>query len=911
MELLLRLVAGRSLTGFFLAGDPQQVINPSGFRWAEMRSRIRDRFLERGRPAPDLQVLTRNFRSVRGLVELANEVLAFKRDRTGRSEGDESEQSEVAGAAPILVVGDETALADAIRGFGPRCAVVAGSADIREQLQATLETTRVFTVPEAKGLEFDVAILWGVVAADPEPWRRLLDPDARAPRGSSGTPHAPSPLRGGDPGPPSPGRVRTSRRAPGLERRSLRGRGSIPSRPPRWRACSCVPPRPTSGRARPTTSRSGVGTARPPSASAAPAMRGARPRASPDMTRLPASMPSRPSAGARSGRQPRPRVASRRPNDGRRPRPTGCGSETRPARAAATPGWPRRSAGGETRRLSGKHSRRGRTPRAAGRTWASGIVRSAASPSLRARPADPRMRPAGGKRSRSGTMRSPRGRPPAGSANPAWHGPAATKPGADGMRRRPPGRGPAIRTAHCAATRRRQRPRDGGKRQPAPGSKWEIISRRYGRGSRPASARRASAAPCDATWPKAGLPVPPRRSRSRAISLERPMPGGARSRPASSRSRSSPCPCPRPPRRPGEKGASRLVWPAWQADAHGASGVIDPPRSPARGCAGSSAQRGPQRTAGASRRRRPRGRASAIPSRSCAVRSRTSTARATSRRPRGSWNPASDTRTPPLAGRGPGRTARPHAAWPLLDEKRGRLAEAALAWEKLGQPARAARCRAILCFRRGEYEEAARGYDTAGETQMAVTARVLAAKLRGNYEAADKAVKESGMEHMRDALLGDRQTWLAEARALAAGHAKARSRGAQGRETAARPARPASRRDPLWRAGAGGSSAGTTGARRRLRRHPRCRATFPGAHLRGHRPRPQGHHRSRQAFPGGPDAERSPAQGGPDARHALPSGMNARRSSPNKSLRPQSADGLCELRLCVSTRPVLQEMFAE
>ena len=176
MEILLRLVPGRSLGGLFLAGDPQQVINPSGFRWAEVRSRIRDRFIERGRPAPELVTLTRNFRSVRGLVELANEVIAFKRERTGRSEGDEAEQSEVAGAAPILVAGDEDALADAIRGFGPRCAVVAGTAEVRERLQTALGTTRVFTVPEAKGLEFDVAILWGVVAADPAPWRRLLDP---------------------------------------------------------------------------------------------------------------------------------------------------------------------------------------------------------------------------------------------------------------------------------------------------------------------------------------------------------------------------------------------------------------------------------------------------------------------------------------------------------------------------------------------------------------------------------------------------------------------------------------------------------------------------------------------------------------------------------------------------------------
>ena len=175
MELLVRLHRGPSLAGLLLAGDPQQVINPSGFRWAEVRSRIRERFLGRGRPTPDLHVLTRNFRSVRGIVDLANEILAFKRDRLGRSDGDQPEESVVSGSVPILVTGDAGELLQAVRGFGPRCAVIAGSAEVRVRLQAELDTTRIFTVPEAKGLEFDAVVLWGLVAADPVPWTRLLD----------------------------------------------------------------------------------------------------------------------------------------------------------------------------------------------------------------------------------------------------------------------------------------------------------------------------------------------------------------------------------------------------------------------------------------------------------------------------------------------------------------------------------------------------------------------------------------------------------------------------------------------------------------------------------------------------------------------------------------------------------------
>ena len=78
--------------------------------------------------------------------------------------------------APIRVEGGEEELAAAVAGFGPRCAVLVGSEDMHGRLQALLDTTRIFTVQDAKGLEFDVGVvLWGLVAADPDPWTRLLD----------------------------------------------------------------------------------------------------------------------------------------------------------------------------------------------------------------------------------------------------------------------------------------------------------------------------------------------------------------------------------------------------------------------------------------------------------------------------------------------------------------------------------------------------------------------------------------------------------------------------------------------------------------------------------------------------------------------------------------------------------------
>ncbi|HWN44561.1 MAG TPA: UvrD-helicase domain-containing protein, partial [Thermoanaerobaculia bacterium] len=55
------------LSGVLLTGDTQQVIQPSGFRWAEVR-----RLVGKAKSRPDVLRLRRNLRAVRPLVELAN-----------------------------------------------------------------------------------------------------------------------------------------------------------------------------------------------------------------------------------------------------------------------------------------------------------------------------------------------------------------------------------------------------------------------------------------------------------------------------------------------------------------------------------------------------------------------------------------------------------------------------------------------------------------------------------------------------------------------------------------------------------------------------------------------------------------------------------------------------------------------
>jgi len=62
-----------------LTGDPKQIINPSGFRWEE----VRNKFYERGIAVPEVRHLRLNFRCVGSIVRLANALLDLKRQLVG------------------------------------------------------------------------------------------------------------------------------------------------------------------------------------------------------------------------------------------------------------------------------------------------------------------------------------------------------------------------------------------------------------------------------------------------------------------------------------------------------------------------------------------------------------------------------------------------------------------------------------------------------------------------------------------------------------------------------------------------------------------------------------------------------------------------------------------------------------
>ena len=183
LALLFRLAGDPRRT--VLTGDPKQIINPSGFRWEEVRAR----YYERGLQVPEVINLSINFRSVGNIVSLANSLLLLKRSLVGLASGEITERWTFRGRPPLLVEGlAEHELLATVRRGGAGQVVLVRTERERDRLRKALQSELVFTVGEAKGLEFDSILLWRFPEAEGAPaiWRRIA---ADQVRGAADTPH--------------------------------------------------------------------------------------------------------------------------------------------------------------------------------------------------------------------------------------------------------------------------------------------------------------------------------------------------------------------------------------------------------------------------------------------------------------------------------------------------------------------------------------------------------------------------------------------------------------------------------------------------------------------------------------------------------------------------------------------------
>ena len=155
---------------FLLCGDANQVVHPNFFSWSKLKSQFYQ--------GEDLQtsditrILTRNYRNTPEVTELANRVLKVKNARFGSIDKEshyliESQATHKGQASCILSTPEHLkSLNDKIRRSTHYAVLVLTDAE-KEEARQYFDTPLIFSVSEAKGLEYENVILYNVISAEP------------------------------------------------------------------------------------------------------------------------------------------------------------------------------------------------------------------------------------------------------------------------------------------------------------------------------------------------------------------------------------------------------------------------------------------------------------------------------------------------------------------------------------------------------------------------------------------------------------------------------------------------------------------------------------------------------------------------------------------------------------------------
>lgn len=167
LALVLRML--RREGAFLLSGDSNQIVHPNFFSWAQLKTLFfTTSALE---PASLVHVLRTNYRNAAGVNDLANRLLRIKQRRFGSIDRESNYLVETASGETgkvELIAHDPKLLAElnARTRQSTRFAVLVLREDMKAAAREHFRTPLVFSVQEAKGLEYDNVILYCFVSCE-------------------------------------------------------------------------------------------------------------------------------------------------------------------------------------------------------------------------------------------------------------------------------------------------------------------------------------------------------------------------------------------------------------------------------------------------------------------------------------------------------------------------------------------------------------------------------------------------------------------------------------------------------------------------------------------------------------------------------------------------------------------------
>ena len=165
---------------FILCGDSHQIVHPNIFSWAALKSLFWQGLAGDAAQRQPLQLLQANYRNTRAVTDLANRLLKIKQARFGSvdSESNFLVRSTAPEAGSVLLVAAKDAAVkalDAATRQSAQHAVIVLRDDDKPAARERFRTPLVFSVHEAKGLEYPHVLLVELVSGQRQAYAEVCD----------------------------------------------------------------------------------------------------------------------------------------------------------------------------------------------------------------------------------------------------------------------------------------------------------------------------------------------------------------------------------------------------------------------------------------------------------------------------------------------------------------------------------------------------------------------------------------------------------------------------------------------------------------------------------------------------------------------------------------------------------------
>ncbi len=176
IQLYLILLSLKQPQNFILCGDSHQVVHPNFFSWAKIKSM----FYKHGNSDRGIQVLQTNYRNSPQVTEIANRLLRIKNLRFGSLDRESTYLVDAVAEQPgevICIKDSEQSKCELNKrtGRSTKYAVLVMRDEDKEDVRRIFNTPLLFSIHEAKGLEYENIILVNFVSKHEKEFREIAE----------------------------------------------------------------------------------------------------------------------------------------------------------------------------------------------------------------------------------------------------------------------------------------------------------------------------------------------------------------------------------------------------------------------------------------------------------------------------------------------------------------------------------------------------------------------------------------------------------------------------------------------------------------------------------------------------------------------------------------------------------------